>query len=85
MGTRKREKLKKREEFSPEVIAEFFDLIWNITADEREQLIDIMKKRYSHTIERKPISFSWRGSLRKFRKEFTAIELEKKAMDWRTQ
>jgi hypothetical protein len=37
----------------------------------------------THSTTRKKISFDWIGGLKEYRDKYTAIELQKKALEWR--
>ncbi len=87
MATQKRpHKTKERESVSPDTIAEMLELFWHLSSEERERVVQEMKMKYAYTdVEPKPLRFSWAGCLKDFKNEFTSLDLQKKASEWRTQ
>jgi len=86
MKTEKRKKRKEDQGPSPDVISDILEMIWYLSPEERGKIASDIRDSYlNREIERKPISFSWAGGLKDFRREFTSIELEKKALEWRTK
>lgn len=86
MKTEKRKKRKKHRVAHPDVVSEILEMIWYLNPEERAEIASEIKDSYlTREYESKPISFSWAGGLKDFRREFTSIELEKKALEWRNQ
>ncbi|MHA1637547.1 MAG: hypothetical protein ACTSUO_06175 [Candidatus Thorarchaeota archaeon] len=85
MTTQKRpHKTKERENVSPDTVAEMLELFWHLSSEEKMRIV--LEMKHSHTDGgHQPLQFSWAGSLKDFRDEFTSLEIQKKALEWRTQ
>ncbi|MFO7835194.1 MAG: hypothetical protein R6V83_00945 [Candidatus Thorarchaeota archaeon] len=69
----------------PDKIAELLKAIWNLNDEEREKVIRYIRSISPSRERKNKITFSWAGGLSEFRDEFTSLELEKKASEWRDQ
>ena len=53
--------------------------------DEQKEIIDFMEflenKRKNTSNE--PLKFDWIGGLKKYKNQYTSLELQKKALEWR--
>jgi hypothetical protein len=74
----------KSEEKNPSTMADLYNLICHLSPDQRDDVIQMIHELNppSKNIHRS-LTFSWAGGLIEFQEQFTSIELEKKASEWR--
>jgi hypothetical protein len=63
---------KKIKQLSPSTIAEL------------EQFVNALLEK-TKDVDARPIGQKWAGGLKDFREQYTSIDLQKKALDWRTR
>ncbi|MBD3158513.1 MAG: hypothetical protein GF309_06940 [Candidatus Lokiarchaeota archaeon] len=66
-------------------MADLLKAIWNLDDEEREKVIRYIRSLSPSQRRKNKITFSWAGGLSEFRDEFTSLELENKASEWRHQ
>lgn len=70
----------------PGTIANLLRAIFNLDDKQREMVIHYVESLSpADQRKKKEITFSWAGGLSEFRDEFTSLELQKKASEWREQ
>lgn len=70
-------------DMSPTTIAELFRLMWSMTPNQREQILSMIRNLGMEKAVSRPLSFSWAGGLKKLKDQYTSLELESKASEWR--
>lgn len=63
---------------------ELINLIESLPEDLKREVKDFAEYLLAKSKTKKRLSLSWKGSLSKYRKNFTSMELQKKALEWRT-
>ncbi len=63
---------------------ELISLIESLPEDLKREVKDFAEYLLAKSKTKKRLSLSWKGSLSKYRKNFTSMELQKKALEWRT-
>lgn len=46
--------------------------------------IDFLLSKYEQQVEPEPFRFDWEGGLSKLKTQYTAVELQHQAMEWRS-
>ena len=62
---------------------ELISLIESLPEDLKREVKDFAEYLLAKSKTKKRLSLSWKGSLSKYRKNFTSMELQKKALEWR--
>jgi len=63
---------------------EIIKLIENLPEDLKREVKDFAEYLLTKSKTKKRLSLKWKGNLRKYKKDFTSVELQKKALEWRT-
>lgn len=63
---------------------ELISLIESLPEDLKKEVKDFAEYLLAKSKTRKRLSLNWKGSLSKYKKNFTSMELQKKALEWRT-
>ncbi len=63
---------------------ELISLIESLPEDLKKEVKDFAEYLLAKSKTRKRLSLNWKGRLSKYRKKFTSMELQKKALEWRT-
>ena len=63
---------------------ELISLIESLPEDLKKEVKDFAKYLLEKSKTRKRLSLNWKGRLSKYKKKFTSVELQKKALEWRT-
>ena len=49
----------------------------------KKELLEYIERRLRYYKRKGKFNFSWEGGLKEFKNEFTSVELQHKAMEWR--
>lgn len=49
---------------------------------EVKDFVEYLSHKYTHKEDKGKLSLDWAGGLKKYRDEYTALELQEKAMEW---
>ena len=63
---------------------ELISLIESLPEDLKKEVKDFAEYLLAKSKTKKRLSLNWKGRLSKYRKKFTSMELQKKALEWRT-
>ncbi|GAB6072654.1 DUF2281 domain-containing protein [Venenivibrio stagnispumantis] len=62
---------------------EIIKLIENLPEDLKREVKDFAEYLLTKSKTKKRLSLKWKGNLSKYKKDFTSLELQKKALEWR--